>query len=294
MMYHNNPLRITVCVIFIMMLTGTGFAALLNISGVIRDSLSHDPLPLVTVTITEFGKSFATTRSGFFVALEPSTYRFRLEADAYEPLNREITVTVEGEAFTFDMVKLSDRADPDKHSDSLFLFQKGFYHAIANQNITDAYAYMIVCKRLNLISEQFDSMMIVYQGAKGAWVDSIFAHALALEDSNRLSDAFYYYKKIVSIDSLHEGAKEHLAKTDALLVARIAGKTHGFGALNDGSSARMTAEQIQTMFHQAVNKFIEEDYEGALVLLKTILKHDPNHEGAENYLSRTQARLQIK
>lgn len=266
----------------------------LNISGVIRDSLSHDSLPFVKITILEFGKSFTTTRSGFFVALEPSTYTFLLEADAYESLKKKLSVTTEGETFTLDMVKSSDRAELDKRSDSLFLFQEGFYDAIACQRINDAYAYMVACKRFGAAGMQLDSMMAVYNAAKGAWIDSVFAYALALEDSHKVSDAYYYYKNILSIDSLHEGAREHCAKTEGTLTAILEGKTPGTSGIDNETPARMTPEQIQAMFNQAVDKFLEEDYEGALVLLKTVLKNDPQHEGAKNYLSRTQARLQVK
>jgi tetratricopeptide (TPR) repeat protein len=294
-MFSRDSSLLMVCIVCMAMWMPVLHAVPLNISGVIRDSLSHDSLPFVKITITEFGKSFTTTRSGFFVALEPSTYTFLLEADAYESLKKELSVSTEGETFTFDMVKSSDRAKLDKRSDSLFLFQEGFYYAIAHQQITDAYAYMVACKRFSATGGQLDSMMTVYNAAKGVWIDSIFTYALALEDSQKVSDAYYYYKKILSVDSLHEGAREHYAKTEGILTAILEGKTPvSTGGADNETPARMTPEQIQGMFNQAVNKFLEEDYEGALILLKTILKNDPNHEGAKNYLSRTQARLQIK
>ena len=266
----------------------------LNISGVVRDSLTHDSLPMVSVTIEEYGQTFSTTRSGFYVALGPGSYTFVLDADRYETLRQDITVVSEGQEFLFEMVKQSDRAELDKKSDSLLLFIRGFQYAIDNRRIDDAYRYMLACKRFNAPDEQLDSMKTVYLNTKTLWIDSVFLYAQILEDSQKLSDAYYYYKKIIAVDSLHEGAQERLAETETALTASLEGKTQSGSDQNQQAAPRLTPEQIESMFNQAVAKFLEEDYNGALSLLQAVLKNDPNHEGAKNYLSRTQARLQVQ
>lgn len=291
---YTKSLIFAVYAVCVMSLFNGVYGTSLNISGVVRDSLSHDSLPLVTVTIEEFNKSFTTTRSGFYIALDPASYIFVLEADAYETLRKKVSVVSEGQEILFEMVQLSDRAELGKQSDSLFLFLQGFQYAITHKRLKDAYAYMIACKRFDATSVQLDSMMIIYNNLRTFWVDSVFIYAQSLEDSQKLSDAYYYYKKIIAVDSLHEGAQKRLVETEKLLTAHLEGKTNISSAPSQTTAPSMSPEQIQALFNQAVTKFLEEDYNGALQLLQTVLKHNPNHEGAKNYLSRTQARLQIK
>jgi tetratricopeptide (TPR) repeat protein len=293
-MDFRNARRIIVCII----LMGTAPLMLqavpLNVGVTVRDSLSQNAISKIKVMVKELGQSFVTAKSSFYVALEPSTYTFIFEAEGYETAQRKFAVTTEGQSFIAKMIKTSDLTGLNKRTDSLYLYMQGFQYACTHRRITDAYAYMVTCRRFNATDQQMDSMMIIYNETKDLWIDSIFEYAKTLEDSQKISDAYYYYKQILTVDPLHQGAQERLGKTETALTNKIEGKTQPTSSGGKGATPAMTAEQIESMFNQAVSKFIAEDYEGALTLLKTVLKNSPNHEGATNYLARTRARLQIE
>ena len=113
-------------------------------------------------------------------------------------------------------------------------------------------------------------------------------YASTLEDSGKLADAYYYYNKVVVFDSLNETA---LAKIEAI-DTRISQKGKGVSK-QTGKPAQKSAEEIEEIYESAISKFLAEDYNGALSLLKTVLKYQPTHEGAKNYLGRTKARLKV-
>ncbi len=258
----------------------------INISAMIRDSLSLDSIPLVKVMVEELGQSFKTTRSSFYVALPPNTYTFLLEAEDYEKLKKSITISTEGERFVFAMVKTPYRLSLKKRADSLNIYLKAFGAAIGNGDIALAGQYMAILEGYHCSDAIMEGIREVYETRKVGWVDSMLEYANTLEDSGKLSDAYYYYNKVVAFDSLNETA---LAKIEAI-DTRISQKEKGVSK-RTSKPAQKSAEEIEEIYASAISKFLAEEYNGALSLLKTVLKYQPTHEGAKNYLVRTKARL---
>ncbi|MGB3478702.1 MAG: hypothetical protein WBB67_06035 [bacterium] len=260
----------------------------INISVMIRDSLSLDSIPLVKVTVEELGQSFKTTRSGFCVALQPATYSFIFEAENYEPLSKTISIDTEGQQFFLKMVTISDRLVLEKRTDSLNFYLEAFRGAIENGEITLAERYIAALEKYDYPVATGDSIREVYEAKKLVCIDSLFDYARALEDSGKLADAYYYYNKVVAIDSLNETALTKMEEADSLLFQKKKDVSK-----QKSKTAKISPEEIEKMYSTAVSKFLDEDYNGALSLLRTVLKYQPNHEGAKNYLVRTEARLKV-
>ncbi len=263
-------------------------AETINVSAVIRDSLTHDSIPLVKVTVEELGQSFKTTRSSFCVALKPDTYAFILEAEDYEMLKKSIAISTEGKRFVFDMVKTFDRLALEKQTDSLNIYLEAFHNAIENGEITLAERYIAALEKYDYPVATRDSINELYEAKKIVCIGSLLDYARALEDSGKLADAYYYYNKVVAIDSLNETALAQMEEADSRLFQKKKDVSK-----QKSKTAKISAEEIERMYSTAVSKFLDEDYNGALSLLKTVLKYQPTHEGAKNYLVRTEARLKI-
>ena len=135
----------------------------INISAMIRDSLSLDSIPLVKVMVEELGQSFKTTRSSLYVALSPGTYTFLLEAEDYEKLKKSITISTEGELFVFDMVKISYRLSLKERTDSLNIYLKAFNTAIGNDDIALAGRYMAILGGYRCSDVIMDGIREVYE-----------------------------------------------------------------------------------------------------------------------------------
>lgn len=248
----------------------------INISVMIRDSLSLDSIPLVKVTIEELGQSFKTTRSGFYAVLKPDTYTFIFEAEDYEPLNRSISIDTEGEQFFLTMVMISDRLVLERRTDSLKFYLETFRNAIENDEITLAEQYIAALEKYDCPVATRDSIHEVYEAKKLVCIDNLIDYARALEDSGKLADAYYYYNKVVAIDSLNETALAKIKENDT----RISQKEKDVSKQTT-KSAQKSAEEIEEIYKSAISRFVAEDYNGALPLLRTVLKYQPNHEGAK-------------
>jgi len=256
----------------------------------IRDSLSSDSIPLVTVTVEDLGQSFKTARSSFYVALPLGIYNFVLEAEGYEPLRKAITIDKEGEHFVLGMVKISDRFSLEKQRDSVNIYLNAFSNALARGEMLYAVQCLTALDSFGYPQNIRDSVLGVYQEKKLAYIDSLIVLSQALEDSGKFADAYYYYSKVINLDSLNETALMKIAEFDTHLSQNDKDVT---GSEKPTEVVKISDEEIEEMYNSAISKFLEEDYKRALVLLKTVLKYKPNHEGAQNYLSRTKARLKF-
>ena len=281
---------IMMCCMLLLFLTDYIHAEKINVSAMIRDSLSTDSLPLVTVTVVNLGQSFKTTRSSFYIALPAGIYDFRLEAEGYEPLKKAIDIRIDGERFVLDMVKISDRIMLEQQRDSVNIYLGAFSNAIENGEILKAGQYLAALDTFGYPQAVRDSVHRLYEKERVAYIDSLLIYSQSLEDSGKASDAYYYYNKIISIDSLNETALKKCEEFNKPLTLDNKIVT------NDAKPSeviKMSDQEIEKLYNSAIDRFLNEDYDRALALFKTILKHQPNHEGAKNYLSRTEARLKF-
>jgi tetratricopeptide (TPR) repeat protein len=236
-----------------------------NLYFAIRDSLSHNSIPAVKVTIGNLEKSFKTNRSGFYVLLPPATYTFILEADGYEQLRRSITVTSDDQKFIFELVNLADRDAIKKKSDTLNHYLQLFDNTVKKRNLVEAEQVLNKLEELGCVES-------------------------VLEDSQKLSDAYYYYKLLVATDSLNEKARLRIERVDEKIKEKEKGKST---PATPSSKSVMTPEAIDKLYNEGVSKYFAEDYKAALELFKKILKYKSDHEGAKKYLTRTEARLKL-
>lgn len=270
-------------------------AETINIHCTIRDSITHDSISLVQVTVENLNKSFKTRRSSFYAALPAETYSFLLEADGYDTLRKSIKISLDNNDFILEMVKLVDRAKLKELKDSLNHYSKAFDNALNNGEFAEAKRLITMLKKFNCPDSVVDSHYKSYEATKTNWTDSLLTYAQALEDSQKLVDAYFYYKKIVDIDSLNEGVLEKLNQVNEKLKEKgkekEKEKEKGKNSQPSTIKQTMTPEAIEEIFNKGVSKYLAEDYKNALKLFRKVLKYNPGHERAKKYLDKTVIRL---
>jgi len=261
----------------------------INIQCTVRDSISRNSIPLVHVTFENLGKSFNTRQSSFYVSLPSTTYSIILEADAYEKCVKSINVSLENNSFVFEMVKVTDRRWLRARQDTLNIYLDSLDSALERRNFSAAKRLIIVIENFNCSEYVLDSIYKSYDLTKTTWADSILLIAQELEDSTKYADAYFYYKKIIDIDSLNETA---LLKFDEI-DKKIAGVQENDTLHVSEVTPTLTHKAIEKMYNEALAKFFSQDYKGARKLFNTILRYNPVHKGAQKYLKKTKARLKI-
>lgn len=252
----------------------------INVHCIISDSLSQEPIPLVKVTIENLGKSFKTTRSGFYALLATNTYNFLLEADGYEGLRKSIFVSSKNNEITFEMIKISDRIALEAKQETLNLYLNSFDNTLRNRAFPEAERLMAMIENLSVPSTMVDSIYTLYENAKTVWIDSLLQIAREFEESSEFAEATFYYQQIVDFDSLNIEAREKVDEMNEILARR--GKAN---------IPPKTSQELERMYNEAISKFLAEDYNGAYKIFKTFLSYKPGHVGAKDYYERTKARL---
>jgi len=269
----------------------------INVKATIRDSLSHDSIPTVKITIENLSKSFTTTKSSFYIALPADTYDFLLEADGFNPLRKSIILSQANNDFIFEMVKIGDNLAINARQDTLNQYIKFFNEAIKSKNLPEAERLIVLLEQYDCSSSTLEKARSVLKIIETTYIDSLIGYAQELEEADKFADAYYYYKKVVAMDSLNQIALEKVDEMDKKLTEKQKGTSVSTSTPTTTSTTttpsqpKITEEEITKIYKDGVSKFLAEDYKGALKLFQSVLKYDPNHEGAQKYLDRTNARI---
>ncbi len=284
-------IKITVLVIGTIFLSSVGLhAEQINVKATIRDSLSHDSIPVVKVTIVNLGKSFMTTKSSFYGPLPADTHDFLLEADGYNPLRKSVILSQTNSVLIFEMLKRGDDVGMRAKKDTLKQYIGSFNEAIKNRDVDEAERLIVLLEQYDCSSSTLEKAREAIEITKISLVDSLMGHARELEEAQKYADAYYYYKKIVEMDSLNQIALDKVDEMDKKLKGKQKPTTTTTPTTTP-VKPKVTGEEITKMYNDGVARFLAEDYKGALKLFQSVLKYDSTHEGAQKYLDRTKARI---
>ncbi|MEO0127423.1 MAG: hypothetical protein ABIL44_06720 [candidate division WOR-3 bacterium] len=264
----------------------------INVQCTICDSLTKEPIPYVQVRFENLNKSFTTRRSAFYLSLPPGKYDIILEAPDYEVLQRQFTVSATNNNFIFEMVKLSDRKRITEHYHKFHTRLDSFNYLLKNMEIPQAKQVLTELQNFAKYGLKIDDKVLQnFYSMERKWLDSIMALARTNEDSARYAEAFYYYRKIAEYDSTQTEALNRMKLMDSLLVTKNMPKTT-ISPENLVKKSK-TPEEIEALYRAGVERFINTEYKEALKIFKEVLKYDPNHTKAQEYLRRTEARIKI-
>jgi len=279
-------------IIFIGFLYAQNTVESINVQCTIRDSLSKATIPCVRVTIENLNKSFTTLKSAFYPSLPPGEYIIILEAPDYETLKKQFNVSATNNNFVFEMVKLTDRSLLSQQYNTFTAGLDSFNYSLKNMDMPAA-------KKLFKTLQEFrdrkffidDKIIQNYYSLQKTWIDSLMNQARIKEDSTSYAEAFYYYRKVVEFDSSQVEAINGMHRVDSLLL--IKNKPQSTGQVVQSVKKSKTPEEIEILFQSGVSKFIAGEFKDALKIFKEVLKYNPNHSKAQEYLKRTEARLKI-
>ncbi|MGB9720477.1 MAG: hypothetical protein ACPL28_03225 [bacterium] len=265
--------------------------AVVEIRGAICDSLTKQAIPQVRVTVANLNKSFTTSKSAFVLMLPAGEYNFILDAPEYEILNKKIYLSSTHSTFTFEMVKQSDRISLKNKYREFSSIMDSFNYVLKNLELPTAKELL---KKLQVFRENgfvLDEEIIAnYNYLQKFWIDSLMNLARVKEDSSSYAEAFYYYRKVAEFDSSQIEAITGVHRTDSLLTLKNKPQTL---STSQPVKKTKTPEEIEALYQSGVAKFINKEFKETLKIFKEVLKYNPGHTMAQEYLRRTEARLKI-
>jgi tetratricopeptide (TPR) repeat protein len=204
-----------------------------------------------------------------------------LENPEYETLRRALRFAAKNNELIFDLIKKNDREWLKKKADPFYVLLDSLAKALEELDWTQALVFQNrVAEYTDPPPYNADSLARVIQVVKMKVLDSLMARARAAEDSQKLADAYYYYRRVVEYDSTNELARQKVAE---LFVPKP--------ETTRTKASVLSEVDIEALYQQGVSKFIVAEYEEAEKIFKKVLAQNPAHEKAKEYLHRTQARI---
>ena len=259
----------------------------INVHCTIYDSLSRDSIKEVHIAIESLQKSFNTKRSGFFMSVPAGEYEIVFTAPGYEEKTVKLNVGSQSSDFVVYLVKTQDREKINETRRLQKAYLDSLYQAFQKADAPMALRIMDAMSKHLSVSEEISK---AYEKAKVFWTDSLMKQAQVLEDSGKLADAYYYYKKVFNFDTLCEEAAKKMAEIDKKFSWK---KSRSTPKAKKVVVKKKTPEEIGKLYQQGIEQFLAEDYKTALKTFKEVLRYDPGHKGAKKYLKRTEIRLKV-
>ncbi len=261
---------------------------MIDVHCAIYDSLSKDSIREVHINIESLKKSFNTKRSGFFISVPKGEYEIVLTSPGYEEKRVKLEVDKNSNNFQVLLVKTGDRERINKaerlqkaYLDSLNqAFQKG-----------DAPAALRVMGAMSKYFSVGDEITRLYEKTRVFWIDSLMRLAQELQNSGKLADAYYYYKKVFDFDTLYEDAAKKMAEIDTEFTRKKLKSAQK--RKRQVIIKKKTKEKIEKLYQKGIEQFLAENYQEALKTFKEVLRYKPGHSGARRYLKRTRMRLKV-
>ncbi len=259
-----------------------------HISGRILDAYSGDPVP-ASISVPD-ARSLVDSDGNYTFALPPGTYRLQVTSEGY--FTKQFKVTVRPEQDTELNVPLLNIA----RSESLSL-HLGEAERLAEEgdirSARDEYAavlkiypeHQLSSARVRELDEQMAQIMSLHR-----------SRALEYQESGRFEQALSEWTELLRLkpgDPEALGAVEDLrarAKRQAEQRPQAPVKTERKTAppRKPKETPKLTTEEVEILYDQALVHYFNEEYEKALELFKRILKDYPDHQKAKKYLDRTQ------
>ncbi len=291
-MFFQRNIVIIIFILLINIIYAQKTSESINVQCTICDSISREPIPCVQIRFEDLSKSFTTKRSTFYLSLSPGEYNIVLEAPDYDILKRHFTVSAANNKFVFEMVKLSDRKIIQEHYHKFCTCLDSFNLLLRNTGIPQAKQVLSELYNFSKYGFRIDEKILQsFYFMEKKWLDSLMALARIKEDSAQYAEAFYYYRKIAEYDSTQTEALNRMHIMDSLLLAK--NKPMTTTRPENLVKKSKTPEEIEALYKSGVNHFINAEYKQALKIFKEVLKYDPHHTKAQEYLRRTEARIKI-
>ncbi|UCG92396.1 MAG: tetratricopeptide repeat protein [candidate division WOR-3 bacterium] len=106
--------------------------------------------------------------------------------------------------------------------------------------------------------------------------------------------ALEYWQKVLDLDPGNTDAKTAINRLNTQIAAakKPAPKPKPAPKTTPKVAKKATKEEVEALFKKGVSHFTAERYDDALKVFNQVLALDPNHSGAKEYRTRTQARIE--
>jgi hypothetical protein len=260
-----------------------------HIAGRVFDAYSGDPVS-ATITIPGVREDGLETDGAYRIAVRPGSYRLQVASEGYFAKQFKVAVRPD------DRTELSVPLLHIVRSESLSLHLDTADRLLEEGKIRsarDEYAAVLriypdhetAHTRLREIEEQVDQLLSLHR-----------SRALQYQEAGMLQESLSEWSEFLKLKP------EDMEATDAIENLRVTIQQKQIEKKSPTPKKKspappperraeeppkLTTEEVEILYDQALIHYFNEEYEEALDLLKRILKDYPNHQKAKKYLDRT-------
>jgi hypothetical protein len=262
-----------------------------TIECIVQDITSKELLNNSTVEIKELNKKYTAVGGTFSVTLSAGNYTVFVSKSDYNDYTSIVSVKPGIKSkLVFNLSKTDEAlrretALREKEQSIKMYLEQGKIYFFENQLDPAKIAFEMV---LSLAPENSEAQEFIAQiePKRAQLIAAYVAEAQSRTKNNELAKAIEYWQKVLTLDTDNTEAKRSIAD----LQARIAAAKKPPAPTEP---KKITQAEIEALYKKGVSYFTAEKYDQALTIFKQVLTHDPNHAGAKDYKSRTEARLKV-
>ncbi|KPJ72973.1 hypothetical protein AMJ52_04540 [candidate division TA06 bacterium DG_78] len=260
-----------------------------TIECIVQDITSKKLLNNSIVEIKELNKKYTAVGGTFSVILSVGNYTVIVSKPDYVDYTSMVSVKPGVQSkLVFNLSKTEEAlrreaALREKEQSIKIYLEQGKIYFFENQLDPAKIAFEMV---LSLDPENSEAMEFITQiePKRAQLIATYAAEARSRTQNNELAKAIEYWQKVLTLNPDHIEAKRSISD----LQTRIAAAKKP-----PAVPKKITQAEIEALYKKGVTYFTAEKYDQALKIFKQVLTHDPNHTGAKDYKSRTEARLKV-
>jgi len=268
------------------------------LAGSVTDVATGAPL-VARISLVGTGKPSIKTERGagiYAIHIEPGTYVVRVVAEGYKW--KQVTARVLSGKTTALNIALSPKIPPAVVQEIKRRLNDGYNYYLAG-NYRRAISEWSRVQELNPGNKKAKDYLNTARQKVAELIASLRSSALTYEGEGRLGMAVSKWNEVLSLDPLNKEAKTSIASLRARVAAKKPKprpKPKPKPKPRPKPKPKPTVkqpskEEIEATYKAGVSLYLSGKYKQAISKFQQVLKANPNHSGAKNYLQKARARL---
>ncbi len=263
----------------------------------IKDNNTKEMIPDAVVDIKEINKRYKAAGGTFTMSLPVGNYTITIIKPNYEDYMAKISVKAGTKSkLIFNLKKTADAlkleaAAQEKEKNIKTYFEQGRVY-FSEGNLGDARTAFQMVLALDPNHQEAQNYLAQIDTRKLELIAVYSAEAKARTQAKDWTKALEFWNKVLQLDSNHAEARTAVANLQKQIAEAKAPPKQPVTPPKP-AEPKATAAEIEALYNKGVSRFVAEQYDEALKIFKQVLALDPNHAGAKDYKSRTEARLKV-
>jgi tetratricopeptide (TPR) repeat protein len=260
---------------------------------IVQDITSKQLLNNSIVEIRELNKKYTAVGGTFSLTLSVGNYTIIVSKSDYTDYTSTVSVKPGVQSkLVFNLSKTEEAlrkeaAAREKEQSIKMYLEQGKIYFLENQLDPAKIAFDMVLS-LDPGNSEATEFLAQIEPKRAQLIAAYATEARSRTQNNELAKAIEYWQRVLTLNPDHIEAKRSISD----LQTRIAAIKKP-PAKPPAEPKKMTQAEIEALYKKGVSYFTAEKYDQALKVFKQVLTHDPNHTGAKDYKTRTEARLKV-